>query len=537
MTYPELVGKLLDLEALAQPPLAGEQGGNFSSYDRASRYHEETGLYEAWGANDDGTGYVRKEGEDIVALELDGPGVLWRIWSALPQAGHIRIEIDGRLAVDQPFRDFFEAIPQELCPKNFPNLLPTLSRGRNSWIPIPFMHHCVVTLQQGWGLYYHITYNRYPEGTTLPAYTGVWDRAASIALAEADRALQRRGEDAVIARPGETWQLCSVQIPAHGDVCLYRQDAPGAIRSLRIQTPQAQTLPQAQLLRALTLSMAWDGEPLPAVWTPLGDFFGAAPGVQPYRSLPMGMNRHVCYSHWYMPFASCNIMLHNDSDEDVLLTAQLLLAPLEEDPDGMLRFHAKWHRDALVKGDAQRFAPGGDRWPDWPLLQTEGKGRYCGLHLHVYNDWEQPEKEADTWWYGMGQDKSIDWWWGEGDEKFFVDGETFPSTFGTGSEDYIGYAWAAEPPFSPFDSAYAAQPTTPIDGRGHTSVNRFHIADNIPFQTGFEGFLEKYWGNIWGRRNRCLYAATLYWYLAPGGSDPYGPVDAQERWGYDHLEE
>ena len=32
-------------------------------------------------------------------------------------------------------------------------------------------------------------------------------------------------------------------------------------------------------------------------------------------------------------------------------------------------------------------------------------------------------------------------WWGEGDEKFFVDGEKFPSTFGTGSEDYFGYAW------------------------------------------------------------------------------------------------
>ncbi|WHX47924.1 DUF2961 domain-containing protein [Paenibacillus woosongensis] len=24
-----------------------------------------------------------------------------------------------------------------------------------------------------------------------------------------------------------------------------------------------------------------------------------------------------------------------------------------------------------------------------------------------------------------------------------MDGETVPSTFGTGSEDYIGYAWAA----------------------------------------------------------------------------------------------
>ena len=28
-------------------------------------------------------------------------------------------------------------------------------------------------------------------------------------------------------------------------------------------------------------------------------------------------------------------------------------------------------------------------------------------------------------------------WWGEGDEKFFVDGEKFPSTFGTGSRGLL----------------------------------------------------------------------------------------------------
>lgn len=60
----------------------------------------------------------------------------------------------------------------------------------------------------------------------------------------------------------------------------------------------------------------------------------------------------------------------------------------------------------------------------------------------------------------------MDWWWGEGDEKFFVDGERFPSTFGTGSEDYIGYAWAAEPPFARFDSAYACMNAMPLDGNG-----------------------------------------------------------------------
>ena len=62
-----------------------------------------------------------------------------------------------------------------------------------------------------------------------------------------------------------------------------------------------------------------------------------------------------------------------------------------------------------------------DRWPDWIMLRTEGRGRFCGVSLHVWNP--------------RGG------WWGEGDEKFFVDGEKFPSTFGTGSEDYFGYAW------------------------------------------------------------------------------------------------
>ena len=34
-------------------------------------------------------------------------------------------------------------------------------------------------------------------------------------------------------------------------------------------------------------------------------------------------------------------------------------------------------------------------------------------------------------------------WWGEGDEKIYIDGEKFPGTFGTGTEDYYGYAYCA----------------------------------------------------------------------------------------------
>ena len=74
-------------------------------------------------------------------------------------------------------------------------------------------------------------------------------------------------------------------------------------------------------------------------------------------------------------------------------------------------------------------------------------------------------------------------WWGEGDEKFFVDGEKFPSTFGTGSEDYFGYAWCHP---GLFQRPFHCQTMT-MSNQGHQSVLRWHVADNIPFQTVVRG--------------------------------------------------
>jgi hypothetical protein len=90
-TYSDLVQRLVDLERLADPPLPGELGGSCSSYDRRSRYNPENDTYEAWDANDDGAGFIRREEDWIIAFERAGPGVIWRVWSALPQSGHIQI--------------------------------------------------------------------------------------------------------------------------------------------------------------------------------------------------------------------------------------------------------------------------------------------------------------------------------------------------------------------------------------------------------------------------------------------------------------
>ncbi len=70
-------------------------------------------------------------------------------------------------------------------------------------------------------------------------------------------------------------------------------------------------------------------------------------------------------------------------------------------------------------------------------------------------------------------------WWGEGDEKIYIDNENFPSTFGTGTEDYYGYAYCW---YEPFTHAYHNQ--VRVDGPanfGHSCVSRFHFLDALTF--------------------------------------------------------
>ena len=61
------------------------------------------------------------------------------------------------------------------------------------------------------------------------------------------------------------------------------------------------------------MRITWDGEASPSVFTPLGDFFGTSPGVNKYKSLPLGMTDDGFYCYWYMPFATrCLVELSNN---------------------------------------------------------------------------------------------------------------------------------------------------------------------------------------------------------------------------------
>ena len=110
-------------------------------------------------------------------------------------------------------------------------------------------------------------------------------------------------------------------------------------------------------------------------------------------------------------------------------------------------------------------------------------------------------------------------WWGEGDEKIYVDGEDFPSHFGTGTEDYYGYAWCCP---ERFDSPFHAQPRCEGPGNfGNTTNARYRLLDGIPFTKRFQFDIE-----IWHWATTTVdYAVTTFWYGAAGAAivDGVGP--------------
>jgi hypothetical protein len=500
LSYVDLVKRLTDLEYLATVPTPGDQCGLWSSYDRASRYDAATGSYVDWAANKDGGGFIRKEGDEMVLAEMSGPGCIWRTWSAQPRAGHVRIYLDGSTnpVVDLPFSGYFDGTH---APFNRPALVNEVSEGWNNYTPIPYQKSCKIVADPGWGRFFHFNYESFPPGTRVPTFTGHLTAEESDALDQANSILLHCGADPAGIRPGQQTLTNAISVAGHSTSVLARLSGPAAIVGIRIKLDRLPAHPDDyEWLRGLALQINWDGETNASVWAPFGDFFGTAPGANPYTSLPLGLTRDGWwYCYWYMPFGrEAVVRLINDNAQAQSLSLELTTAPLSRPIEQLERFHAKWHRDAFPPADPGRAI-------DWTLVTTTGSGRYVGTMLHIWNP--RPG------------------WWGEGDEKFFVDGEKFPSTFGTGSEDYFGYAWGCP---KLFQNAYHDQTHNDGDNRGHISVNRWHISDAVPFQKSFDGNLEKYFSN----ERPTIFAAVAYWYLSADGEDPYQSVPLDQRIGY-----
>jgi hypothetical protein len=187
-------------------------------------------------------------------------------------------------------------------------------------------------------------------------------------------------------------------------------------------------------------------------------------------------------SFWPMPFReNCQILFVNYGKDNIGLEGFAGLSQYRWSNKSMY-FGAAWHEYHHIQSRNDNGAPF-----DLNFVKITAKGVYVGDQVTLFNN---------TW-----------HWWGEGDEKIFVDGEAFPSSFGTGSEDYYGYSFARPEPFS---HPFLSQP----EGKGNTdwgiTVNlRLRSLDAIPFQESINSNIELWhWKNV-----RLNFALASFWYV------------------------
>jgi len=503
VTLESLLEEMTDRTAVARWPEPAYTCRQASSYDPASKGPAEPG----WFANADHSHYLRVEKrdgrEEGVLMDVEGPGAIVRFWVTAPAyEGTIRVYLDGS---SEPA---IAARVDELVGGAAlvgPPLSEETARGRNLYLPIPYAKHCKVTFDRPHffktrkpedRLYYQINYRTYAPGTDVQSFSMDALEAAKEKVAQLQKDLlapaklrmpnhTEVSENTERIEPGDSFEF----LPAAGPAT-----KPGAVYSLWVKL-EAKDLVQA--LRSTVLAMEFDGEQ--TVWSPVGDFFGSGVGVNPFKGwyrLVKDDGTMMCF--WVMPYEkSCKIRLENVGGQPVSGTVGVTLGPWTWDERSM-HFHATWRQERGIK-----TAKNGTAARDWNYVVAEGRGVFVGDTLALVN-----------------RDRG---WWGEGDEKIYVDGETFPSHFGTGTEDYYGYAWCT-PQF--FESPFHAQPRAEKPRNfGNVTNTRVRLLDGIPFEKSLRFDME-----VWHWRPTTVdYAATTYWYGRPGATANHKPAPEEAK--------
>ncbi|MFH2040729.1 MAG: glycoside hydrolase family 172 protein [Chloroflexota bacterium] len=267
--------------------------------------------------------------------------------------------------------------------------------------------------------------------------------------------------DFIAIAPGETQTIASLQ-------------GPGMIVKFWVTIATK----EKYFLRTILLRMYWDDEKYPSVEVPIGDFFGTGFQYKHYVTPYIGMSSGGYYCYFPMPFnTSARVEVVNQSSIEVNsfyyhIDYQKLYRPLDST---VAYFHAQWHRETRC-----------DPAKNYTILDAEGTGHFVGLNMSMQS-------------YEKGMQYL------EGDEMVYVDGEKFPSLYGTGTEDYFTGGWY-------FNHGEFAAPYHGLilkdDSLSRIAAYRFHILDAIPFTKSIRFEMEHGTENV----ERADYSSTAYWY-------------------------
>jgi hypothetical protein len=525
VTFDSLLGEMAGRDALASFPEPSYRSLQASSYNRLSTARDQpdqgTG---GWFADSDGIGFIRTEeinGEtEWVVMEHEGPGALTRFWTPYfyynfsnRTGPNIRIYLEGSdtPVIDQNFIELLSNLDWSTVeygakppPQNTISIPAPFAgftaRAGVLHLPIPFASSCKVTMTAK-PFYNIINYRAYPPGTPVTPFTTADLSSPSLGTARA--ALAPAADFA-----GGTPHQSATPVPAGGEVTLSLPVGAAAVRHLEIELDEAAVAADPRILRSLVLAATFDGRE--TVWCPVGDFFSSSTRLNRLdtwsrESLP-AEGRLVC--RWVMPYeTTATVRLVNLGASPVAAKLTVRTGEWTWDERSM-HFHANWRADDIIPGTP---------FQDWNFIDIHGKGVFVGDSWTVLN--------------------LTQGWWGEGDEKIYVDDEydvaKFPSQFGTGTEDYYGWAGGVNPTRNDeFSNPWEAN--VQVGSRASNSTEGFNLntrtrdLDAIPFTQRLVFDMEASAGT--GQRNAwdlLMYSVATFWYARPGASHNRPPLPTE----------
>ena len=495
-TFGTLLDEMIDRDRLAVHP--GATG--LTSLSQSSS----TDLSFTWlgapttFANADFSKFIRSEVNPVdgvtewVMMEDSGPGAITRWWMTgdYLSAGNIRVYIDGATepVLDGEFRSLLGANAA------FGPELSLVSRpgdysGHNLYAPIPYTHDVKVTYRGPQGkLYYNINYRQYDDDTSVQTYSPGDTTTYAAQLSDATAAL---ANPTVTGHVGD--QHTQTATLTAGQAMSHELSGAGAIRRLELNVSG---LDQVSALRDTYLELKFDGQSTARI--PVGHFFGNGDGDAegPYNTFEdfyrtVGSDGTMT-ARWVMPYRSgAAVRIVNEGAQDVDVDLEVDSGDWTWDANSM-HFHANFVEEAEI--NTRRY----HGTADFRYLTVRGRGVFVGDTLSLRN--------------------GGDFWWGEGDEKVYVDyldasgvgHHAMPDHFGTGTEDYYGYAWAHTDEFT---SAFVSQSNGSGNLAPGRSVNsRVRGLDAIPFEESFKFDME-----VWHHRATDVdYAVTDLLVRGPG---------------------
>ena len=443
--------------------------------------------HDRTGGNDDGFSgkysYVGKEGDGLVIADLQGPGVIYRIWTPTPTGDITEFYFDGEETprIRLPFRDLFTG-------EQAPFLAPVVGFGGGgfySYVPLPYKKSCKIIVRAEKVRFYQINYATYPESAGIETYPGPGSGEFMASLEKARRLFGLAGSDISehLAPPGTKLRKfrSAVKLAPGKPVTIFRTEQAGRIAGIRMRPASA----FAGKDRGILLKIYWDGEAKPAVLSPAGDFFGYAWGKPAMRSLLLGTNGNTNYVYLPMPFdssARIELLAEGVSAPAVEIETEVVFAELPRSKDEG-KFHAIWRREnPTTIGKPFTF------------LEASGRGHLAGAILQA-----QGLESGRTPFF-------------EGDDQTTLDGKLV--VHGTGSEDFFNGGWYNVP------GRWNGRVSLPLSGAldynnplARTGGYRFFITDVYPFRRSILQTIEH---APTGNKLPADYAAVTFFYADEG---------------------